>query len=208
MKTILPSNIICLSQIWTSSANRLAEWLFDGNYNDQMNTYPATPANTMSFVTNGYVNQALQFVSSSNQMLTVSYIPLSSTSFTVDMWLYITGLGSSNQNALFGLCPQAAQFQCLHLSIRLGNSNNYYLHFGFYTADCEGITPLPLNTWIHAAFVFDLTTLTQYIYLNGVLENSCIQGSALTATPTSVMIGGLPILNFLYFQVNDFQSNS
>jgi hypothetical protein len=159
----------------------------------------------MSFITNGYVNQAIQFVSSSNQTLNVPYIPLSSTSFTVDMWLYFTGLDTLTDIALFGLCPQAVQYKCFNLAIQPTGGNNYYLHFGFYAADCGGVTVLPLNTWIHTAFVFDLTTLEQYIYFNGVLDNSCTQSSALTATSTSITVGSVPALSFLYYQVNDFR---
>jgi len=170
-----------------------------------MYTYNATPVNNMSFITNGYVKQAIQFVSNSNQMLIVPYIPLSSTSFTIDMWLYFTGVNSSIDIALFGLCPQTVQYKCLHLAIEPSGGNNYYLHFGFYSADCGGVTVLPLNTWIHTAFVFDLTTLEQYIYLNGVLDNSCTQSSALTATSTSITIGSVPAVSFLDYQVNDFR---
>jgi hypothetical protein len=69
-----------------------------------------------------------------------------------------------------------------------------------------------MNTWIHAAFVFDSTTFTQKIYLNGVLENNCSQSSAITATTTNITIGYIPALNannsMTYFQVNDFLSNS
>jgi hypothetical protein len=161
----------------------------------------------MTFIPNGYVNEALEFDSSNNQMLTVPYIPLSWTSFTVDVWLYISQLVGTNDRSIFGLCFQVAQFQCLYLSIH-ENNGNYYLYFGFYEANCQGVTSLTTNTWIHAAFVFDLTTLTQYIYLNGVLENSCAQSSALNVTTTAVTIGYVEQLNFLYFDVNDFQSDN
>jgi hypothetical protein len=165
----------------------------------------------MSFITNGYINEALQFNSNNNQMLSVPYIPLSSTSFTIDMWLYITGFQNIYIIGLFEYCSQLASYLCLHLGIHQ-NGANFHLLLGFYAADCEGVTSLPLNTWIHAAFVFDSTTFTQYIYLNGVLENSCIQSSAITGTPTGITIGFLPVINAGnnnagYFQVNNFRSN-
>ena len=168
-----------------------------------MINYNATPTNAASFITNGYVNQALQFTAGLNTMLNVPYIPLSSTSFTVDVWLYITGLGSTYDHGIFGYCSEIAVYKCLHLTIRL-NNGNYYLYFGFFWADCQGTTSLTLNTWIHAAFVFDLTTFTQRIYLNGELENICTQSSALTLPPTSVTIGFIPTMdinNFIsYYQ--------
>lgn len=202
----------CVNKTWISSTNRLAQWLFDGNYRDVMNNYNTTPANSMSFTSYGYVNQAIIFTNNTSPMLNVPYIPLSNTSFTIDTWLYITGLQNIYDHGIFGLCSQIAAFKCMHLTFRL-NNGNYHLYFGFYLNDCEGITALTLNTWIHAAFVFDYATLTQKIYLNGVLENSCTQSSGLTVTPTSVTIGYLPLLASTsggvgYFQVNDFFFNS
>ncbi len=204
----LLSRVTCVNQTWRSSNNLLAEWLFNGSYNDQTNTYNATPANNMTFVPNGYVNQALEFNSNKNQTLIVPYIPLSLTSFTIDMWLYITGFQNPYIIGLFEYCSQLAPYQCLHLGIHQ-NAAHLYLYFGFYSTDCEGITSLPLNTWMHAAFVFDLTTLTQYIYLNGVLENSCTQSSALNGTPTRITVGFLPIISaahgdVAYFKVMTF----
>jgi hypothetical protein len=176
-----------------------------------MNTYNATPVNNMSFITNGYVKQAIQFANNSNEMLNVPYIPLSLTSFTIDMWLYITRLQNAHDHGIFSYCSQLAIYKCLHLTFHL-NGTGYYLYFGFYNADCPGITPLTLNTWIHAAFVFDSTTLTQTIYLNGVVENSCTQLSAVTATPTNIILGFLPLVyaaggSVAYFQVNNCRFN-
>jgi len=158
----------------------------------------------MTFVRNGYVNQALEFDSNKNQTLTVPYIPLSSTSFTIDMWLYITGFQNPYIIGLFEYCSQLAPYQCLHLGIRQ-NAANLYLYFGFYEADCKGVKPLRINRWIHAAFVFDLTTLTRYIYLNGELENNCTQSLALNVTPTNITIGFLPILSATYGDVAYFK---
>jgi hypothetical protein len=128
------------------------------------------------------------------------------------VWLYITGLQNVTDHGIFCYCSQITIYNCLYLTIRQTGSN-YYLYLGFYQADCEGITPLTLNTWIHAAFVFDSTTLTQKIYRNGVLENSCTQASALTVTPTNITIGFLPLMyatsgGVAYFQVNNYLSNA
>jgi len=62
-----------------------------------------------------------------------------------------------------------------------------------------------LNTTVHAAFVFDLTTLTQYIYLNGTLEKNCTQSLALNVTPTNITIGFLPIFSATYGDVAYFK---
>jgi hypothetical protein len=207
--TKISCNSSCLNQTWISSANLLAQWLFDGSFRDQLNNYNATPVNNMSFATYGYVNQAIQFTANANNMLNVPYIPLSNTSFTIDMWLFITGLLNVQDHDIFSYCSQPTIYMCLHLTIRQNNSN-YHLYLGFLNADCEGVTSLTLNIWIHAAFVFDITTLTQKIYLNGVLENSCNQTSAVTSAPANITIGYIPAFTTYanYYQVNDFLSNS
>ncbi|CAF1373515.1 unnamed protein product [Adineta steineri] len=158
-----------------------------------MNNYNATPTNNiMSFTTSGYVNQALIFNASSNPKLTTSYIPLQSSSFTIDTWLYITTLTSDTTTiAIFSICPVLTYDECLMCVIRQVNSA-FYLFLGFYYDDCAGNTSLTVNTWIHAAFVFDLTTLTQKVYLNGVLDSTCNVSSAYTGGTSNTTIGHIP----------------
>lgn len=207
--TNFPCNASCINQTWIVPNNRLAQWLFDGSYRDQMNNYNVTPTNTMSFTSNvnGYVKQAIIFYPNANVVLVGPLISLSSTSFTIDAWLYITELVNTYDHGIFGYCSQLLLHKCLHLTIRRSDSV-YHLYMGFFHADCEGVTSLSLNTWIHAAFVFDSTTLTQKIYLNGLLEKSCTQSSAITATTTSFTIGYIPLMNtdngMTYYRVSDF----
>ena len=146
-------NSTCVNQTWSSSTNRLAEWLFDGSLVDEMNNYNITSRNNISFTTNGYNRQAIIFGSNTNSTLISSYIPLSSVSFTVDMWIYITGISNKTSSIIFGLCSQMIIGQCLNLAIRRST-----LYMSFFSDDCSGITLVTLNTWIHAAFVFDLST--------------------------------------------------
>jgi hypothetical protein len=72
---------------------------------------------------------------------------------------------------MVGMCESPSQDRCLHLLIR--NNSTY---FGFYADDCAGSTIININQWYHFAFVYDYTTYTQYIYLNGNLE--CTHNSA------------------------------
>jgi hypothetical protein len=199
----------CVNQTWQPSSNLQAKWLFDETFYDQTNNYNATQSNNVSFTTNGYIKQAVVFTLYDNQSLTAPYIPLANTSFTVETWLYITALLNLMDQSIFGLCPVASMFQCLHLVIRQSGSN-YYLYLGFYNSDCQGITPLTLNTWVHAAFVFDMTSMKQLVYLNGVLESTCSVLSALIATSGNVTIGDIPGLSgfsvVTYFTVNDSRS--
>ncbi|CAF1506487.1 unnamed protein product [Adineta steineri] len=159
-----------------------------------MNNYNATPSNNiMSFTASGYINQALICNASSNPTLTTSYIALQSSSFTIDVWLYITTLTSSvTYYPIFGICPQFVAYQCLMCIIHQSNSA-FYLYLGFYGNDCIGTTPLTVNTWIHAAFVFDLTALTQKVYLNGVLDSTCNVSSGYTGGTYNTTIGYIPL---------------
>jgi hypothetical protein len=210
--TISRCNFSCVNQTWSSSANRLAQWLFDESFFDQMNNYHITTMTKMLFTKNGYVNQAVICNSDVSQILTAPYIPLSSTSFTIDMWLYITQLTKTrNLYGVFGICSQMNISNCLHILIRQ-NKSNYYLYMGFGDRDCIGVTPLTTKEWIHAAFVFDLTTLTQKIYLNGVFENSSIVSSTPNITEGNTTIGSVPLFSrypdYAPFQVNHFLCNS
>jgi hypothetical protein len=164
--------------------------------------------NNVSFTTQGYVQQAAVFTLNANQMLIAPYMPLSNSSFTVETWLYITELVTAEDQCIFGLCPVTATFQCLHLTIRQSGAD-YYLYLGFFASDCQGITPLSLNTWTHAAFVFDIASMRQSIYLNGILDRNCSVSSPLIiTTPSNVTIGNIPILPpsnaYKYFQVTAF----
>jgi hypothetical protein len=164
--------------------------------------------NNVSFTNQGYVQQAAVFTMNANQMLVAPYMPLSNSSFTVETWIYITGLVATLDQCIFGLCSADVNFQCLHLTIRQSGAD-YYLYLGFYSADCQGITPLTLNTWMHAAFVFDMASMRQFIYLNGILETYCTVSSPLNlATSTNVTIGDIPLLplsgSYKYFQVTAF----
>ncbi|CAF3954376.1 unnamed protein product [Adineta steineri] len=196
-------NFTCLNQSWISSANVLALWPFDGTFIDSTSTYNATPTNSPTFVSNGYLNQALSFNANQSQSLVTSYIPLASTSFTIDVWLYPTGFPYYADHSILGLCPVLLTNECLHLIFRDSGSGSH-LHFGFYFNDCDGATIISPNNWIYVTFVFDISTMTQWIYLNGVLECFRTSSSNLLFSAGSVTIGLVPNLEGVpgddYFQ--------
>ncbi|CAF3498679.1 unnamed protein product [Rotaria sp. Silwood1] len=181
----------CLNQTWISSSDILAKWAFDGTYLDQMNTYTAIAKNTPSFISNGYVNQALSLNAASNQYLYTSYIPLINASFTVELWLYPTGFPNSKDHAILGLCTSLSNDQCLHLTIRNSNST-HRLYMSFAGDNCESNQSVPLNTWTHVAFVFDKDTFAMSIYLNGNLVGHAISALPLQGIENNVTIGYIP----------------
>ena len=171
-----------------------------------MKNYNTTPWNNVSFTTNGYVKQAVVFRPNAGQMLTAPYMPLASTSFTIETWIYITGLANVLDQSIFGLCPSASNYHCLHLTIRKA-APSFYLYFSFFGADCRGTIPVALNTWTHVASVFDMIKMKQFIYFNGVLDNNCVVSQPVLATSGNVTIGYIPAIAQLsvnnYFQVTD-----
>lgn len=194
---------LCPGEQWTFTSNLLARWSFDGNLNDTMKMYDAT-ANQSPIFVDGYVNQAVSLNATTMQSFSTSYIPLSSTSFTIEAWLRPTSFPNSLDHGILGLCPTIATNLCLHLTIRKITSNNY-LYISFYNNNCQGNTPLTADQWIHVAFVFDLSSLTLSIYLDGLLDAQCIVSGPLLASMGTVTIGAVPALismnNLNFFQV-------
>jgi hypothetical protein len=91
------------------------------------------------------------------------------------MWFYCTQL-TSDKYGLFGQSHANQQDQLLHFQIR-----NQALYLGFFSDDLSGSISIQTNTWYHAAFVFDNSSLTQKIYLNGKLDSN---RSSNTTCPT------------------------
>ncbi|CAF4914372.1 unnamed protein product [Rotaria sp. Silwood1] len=64
-------------------------------------------------------------------------------------------------------------------------------YFAFYGNDCWGSTIVLTNCWYHFAFVYDYAALTQYIYLNGILECTHSSSSPFQATSGAITIGAI-----------------
>lgn len=197
-------NSSCFNQSWISSSNLLASWSFDNTFIDQTYTYNATPLNSPSFVSNGYLNQAVYFNANLNQSLTAKHVPLANTSFTISVWLYPMGYPNSLDHSILGLCPAFSPNYCLHLTLRRSGSG-CRIYFGFYFNDCSGVTYISLNNWVYVTFVFDLSSMNQWIYLNGVLECNTVVSSPLLALTGNLTIGLIPGIDGSsatdYFQV-------
>lgn len=84
------------------------------------------------------------------------------------------------------MCALESVRLCLHLLIR-----NKKIHFGFYGVDCHGQTILDPDQWYHFAFVYDYPNLTQFIYLNGVLECKRTSAEPFLGNSSSIMIGAV-----------------
>ena len=126
---------------------------------------------------------ALSLNISNSQYVNVSiYRNLTYVSFTIEMWFYCTSL-AINKNALFGQHSAVATDQSLHMQIR-GN----VLYLSFYADDLTASTIVKINTWYHAAFVYDYSLSVQKIYLNGQLDGNR-SSSAYQGTSGPILIG-------------------
>ncbi|CAF4064944.1 unnamed protein product [Adineta steineri] len=194
--TTLPTcTVTCLNQTWLSNASILGKWHFENNYADEFNLHNgvASGSPNLTFV-QGYAGLAISFVANSNQMVSTSYIPLANISFSIDAWIYPTGLSNALHQSICGLCPTAAADQCLHMTLRL-TSSSYPLYFGLYNDDVNTNTPATLTKiWVHAAFVYDGKNRTLSVYRNGIFLSGGSTSSGLKATSGSFQIGNLPVL--------------
>jgi hypothetical protein len=130
-------------------------------------------------------------------------VALAGVSFTIDAWIYSTGFSNTQEHIILSLCPSPIIYYCLYLSIHV-SSGNYSLYFGFFGDDCQGNTYVSANEWIHVAFVFDVNSLTQSIYINENLDASRTAEGSFQASSGNLTTGGVPSM-ILFFDTNYFQ---
>lgn len=174
----------CLNQSWFNSTGDLAYWPFDGTYDDVISSYnPVSFANLPTFVS-GYVGEAVLFNASAKQAIFTSFIPLYNRSFTIEAWIKPTGYPNSKDHTIFGLCKTSTTNYCLHLMIRYEK-----LYLGLLANDASGTTNITLNQWSHIAFIYDFSTKTESVYLNGFKDGQKNPADPFLATDGNVTIG-------------------
>ena len=142
----------------------------------------------------GYIDNALSLNGTVNQSVIAPYLPLSNTSFTISAWLNLTAYINPSDHSILGICSATIANQCLSITIRQ-SSSNYYLYMDFFGSSCQGTINIEVNKWYHVGFVFDLNSMSQLIYLNGILDQSCSVSSPLLLTATTLTtIGSIPLL--------------
>lgn len=187
------------------------KWSFDGNPFDKSGAFNAVAINNPSYATKSYVNQAISSSATSNQYLIAPFLSLINTSFTIEAWIKFRVYSTQQYYSIFGTCPLLLMDHCLSTSIvRNGSFNN--LNLGFYQNDCRGLKSINTNSWTHVAFVFNMTTLTQSLYIDGVLDTICTPSSPIlpsTSGNNMTTIGFVPNLvsdiGPNYFQVTKFE---
>ena len=125
--------------------------------------------NSPSFVSPGYagIGSALSLNGSFYQYVSVTspYHNLSYRSLTVSAWIYSRNLTSQQDFVLFSQCPAISPGMCLLCMFRSAK-----LFLAFFYNDCVGTTPVSINQWHHVAYMYDYSTMSQRVFLNGNQE--------------------------------------
>ena len=143
---------------------------FDGNTNDLSGyaTGVALGSSTPSFSSEGYVNEAIRLIASSQQYVQIPSIDLTNRSFTIQAWLYTTTLSSSSDYGIFCQCD--VNSICLALNLR---NARFTLSFDSMNANNNtliGSSIVTSSNWVHVSVVYDATLFQQQIYVDGKID--------------------------------------
>jgi hypothetical protein len=69
---------------------------------------------------------------------------------------------------------------------------------GFTLDDLLGSTSLTINTWYHVAYVYDYSSQTQYVYIQGVLDNSRTSAGPYKGQNGPILIGSSQLSSSLF----------
>ena len=170
-----------------SSASLIAFYSFDSVTTDATGTYPLTGLSSPNYVP-GWIGSAINFNAANVERLNTSNLPINGRSFSIDFWFNALNVSSGWDIPFMGQYTAQLQRQCLFLTIYASS-----LYFGFFGDDTFGAALLTPNTWYHAAFTFDSTTMQRSIYLNGVLDAQGATTGALQAPTNPFTIGGAKV---------------
>ncbi|CAF2049023.1 unnamed protein product [Rotaria magnacalcarata] len=166
-------------------------WSFDSTLQDLYNNFNGIGINTPGYSSPGYngAGACLWLNQSLSQSVTINttFLNMAYTSFTLEVWAYANSLHNNNpytDNAVFGQFQQNIQDHSLHIIIR-----NQRIYLGFFSDDLQGNQVLYPNQWYHMAYIYDYSTSTQYVYVNGYLDNSRNLSGPYQGTSGAMTIG-------------------
>jgi uncharacterized protein with PQ loop repeat len=167
----------------TTPSTLIAQWNFEDDLTDSVGTYHGFMDTAAVYVT-GYVNKALLTNGSQYVDVTTPFLNLTMRSFTVEAWIYVFGISWWVDYGILAQCESFASGYCLHFMIR---SNRIYM--AFFSDDLMGTTNVPVKVWTHIAFVYDISTNTKSVYMNGILDGVKTTGSYYKGTLGHTYIG-------------------
>lgn len=150
-------------------------YTFDNTPNDYFGNYNAVPINSPTYVSPGYNGRgyAIQLRRVSSQYLTIAnYLNFYHRSLTVEAWVYPFTIYTANpydDTVIYGQTYNISRG--LYMCMLLRNGKNYGT---FYSDDIMGSTMFQAYRWQHMAFTYDYNTMTQTVYVNGIVGNCFI----------------------------------
>ncbi|CAF4243708.1 unnamed protein product [Rotaria socialis] len=200
------NSCMCIANVWTGSVCETPVrilWTFDNTLDDFYGIFPAVGSNGPTYKSpgiNGY-GSCLYLNASASQSIDVlspPFLSMAYTSFSLSAWIKATTLNNAavnglSDNGIFGQYEQNSQDLSLHTIVR-----NQRLYFGFYGDDTQGNQLLVSDTWYHVAYVYDYSTLTQNVYVDGVLDGSNSPRGPYKGTVGNMTIG----TNEVFFPYN------
>ncbi|CAF1362667.1 unnamed protein product [Adineta ricciae] len=147
-------------------------WTFDNNLQDLYNNFNGIGNNGPTYKSSTYnrIGTCLQLNQSSVTVNNPPLLNLANISFTFEMWLYGDSFyynSSYTDNYILDQFDQNVTDRFFHLIIR-----NQRVQFGFGNDDLTSSQTLIANRWYHLAVVYDYSTRSQTIYINGYLDVS------------------------------------
>ena len=147
-------------------------YTFDNTPNDYYGNYNAIPNGSPQYVSPGYDGRgfAIKLNQSRSQTLTISnHMNFYQKSLTVEVWIYpltISGIANSiiNDAYIYAQIQVGATGYFMVMLIRCGR-----IYGGFFNNDVSGTTMIGILQWQHLAFTYNYTTMTQTVYVDGVL---------------------------------------
>jgi hypothetical protein len=170
-------------------------YTFDGNFND-MTGYatgtafgsPAVPGFTSG--SNNYVgSQALILAVGSQQYVQIPYVNLAYRSFTIEVWVYLTGPLLADYG-IFGQCDSNGN--CMSISVRNGRFALSFDSMNPNNNTLFGATLTTTSDWHHLAVVYDAVLYQQQIYVDGLIDavsHSMVSPFTVTSSSAVTTIG-------------------
>jgi hypothetical protein len=133
--------------------------------------------NGATWVSNGHSGKALSFDGAASFVDLGRPTPLLITgSMTVEAWVYATGNPPDDGN-IVSLTDSSGRGWQIKTSPDTGQHTFGFKVTGASDGQLYSNTVRALNAWYHVAAVYDSTSLTMKIYVNGVLDNGTFLGT-------------------------------
>lgn len=159
------------------SAGLVAYFPFNGNAHDESgNGHHGTVSGAvLSPDRYGNQNRAYRFDRAAKNMITVPHSPVFSlTTISISAWINPSLTTSDSDGARFVDKGLWGDPECTNYSMSLSSSEKIRVLYEYGSGTNVSLSSnytVPLNSWIHAVYVFNSVEQKMYIYVNGTINN-------------------------------------